>query len=151
MIILWLFPLLVASHPLYHHSRSEDNLFPYTHYSQYQISDGTGGDAYERASQLILEPLLSSNANLSSTPFAVYERLDLMWEAVDYAHAVLFPQEIQAARVHQDQFHYEALQVGMTKNDVLKRLIHNVIYQIKAAKDASEGLEMDETLLDQFE
>ena len=60
---------------------------------------------------------------LVDVPYSIYERLLIMWEAVEYASVVGYPEAIEIAQSHADTTLQQSLLVGETKNMVLMRMV----------------------------
>lgn len=46
-----------------------------------------------------------------------------MWEAIEYANIISFPQQVEDAQITGDDQLASALDVGWTKNDVLMKMV----------------------------
>ncbi|KAG8830138.1 hypothetical protein FRC17_005360 [Serendipita sp. 399] len=91
-------------------------------YDDYQISDGHGGDALQQATLTLQLPFGIGTTSFARVPYEVYDHLSGMWEAIDYAHTVVFPHAIKRARQSSNTQLADALEVGRKKNEVLLRM-----------------------------
>jgi len=103
-------------------------------YSQFQISNGFGGDAESRAAAVIKEPL--AGLNLSELPYDVFDKIAVMREATEDAHREAFGPEIANAPDTSDR--KLALEVGQVKNLVLMYTAAVQLMEIKLAKDSGD-------------
>ncbi|KAG8850468.1 hypothetical protein FRB91_009050, partial [Serendipita sp. 411] len=111
-------------------------------YDDYQISDGQGGDALELATATLHGPF--GVVPYALVPFEVYDHLLNMWESIDYAHVVLFPDAIELAVQRGDSREANALKVGWKKNEVLLRMSQVILSHIRREKDRREGFDSSE-------
>ena len=58
-------------------------------------------------------------------PYSIYERLLIMWEEVEYASLVGYPEALETAQRHADTTLERSLLVGETKNTVLMRMVRS--------------------------
>lgn len=83
-------------------------------YSQFQISDGVGGNAQAQANAVFVDPF--ANTDLTTVSSDVLEAMNNMREAAESAETDDFNPQIAAA----SGAAADALQVGKIKNKVLK-------------------------------
>lgn len=102
-------------------------------YAQFQISSTPGGSAAEEAAALFLAPF--EGVNLAGLPTSVETSLARMREAAESAETDLFNPAIEAASGAEAA----ALQVGKTKNKVLKHTIFLQLFNIRLAKAQAAG------------
>ncbi|KIM22771.1 hypothetical protein M408DRAFT_332735 [Serendipita vermifera MAFF 305830] len=134
----------VIARPLHHlQRRGVAPLLYYREYTDFQISDGFGGNALEEAKSIIEEPF--RDVPLVHVHYSAYERLSSMWEAVEYASILSYPNAVKMAERMDDDALVDALHVGETKNDVLMRLAQVQIMRIKIAKDGNQGRDTEES------
>jgi len=128
-----------------------ESLFRNEDYTTFQISGGVGGNALEEARLVFEDPF--RDTPLVDVPYSIYERLLIMWEEVEYASLVGYPEALETAQRHADTTLERSLLVGETKNTVLMRMAQVQIFRIKLAKDGSQGKDTDETeeILSDFE
>jgi len=128
-----------------------ESLFRYEDYTTFQISGGVGGHALEEARSIFEDPF--RDTPLVDVPYSIYERLLIMWEAVEYASIVGYPEAIETAQRQADTRLEQSLLVGETKNTVLMRMAQVQIFRIKLAKDGNQGKDIEETeeILNDFE
>jgi hypothetical protein len=69
----------------------------------------------------LLDPF--QDTPLVDVPYNIYERLLIMWEAVEYASVVGYPEAIEIAQSNADTTLERSLMVGETKNMVLMRTV----------------------------
>jgi hypothetical protein len=60
---------------------------------------------------------------LEHVPYKIYEHLNNMWEAIEYANVISFPQQVDIALAAGDDQLASDLYVGWTKNDVLMKMV----------------------------
>jgi len=128
-----------------------ESLFRYEDYTEFQIGGGVGGNALEEARSIFEDPF--QDTPLVDVPYSIYERLLIMWEAVEYANIVGYPEAIETAQSHEYTTLEKALLVGETKNTVLMIMAQVQIFRIKLAKDGIQGKDTDDTeeILNDFE
>ncbi|KAF7796060.1 hypothetical protein EIP86_007231 [Pleurotus ostreatoroseus] len=111
-------------------------------YSQFQISDGVGGNAQAEANAVFVDPF--NNVDLTTVSSDVLEAMNNMREAAESAETDEFDPQIDAA----SGADADALQVGKIKNKVLKltgevQVLNIKIAQAKAAGKDTSDLESD--------
>lgn len=113
-------------------------------YSDFQISDGTGGNAQAEANAVFVTPF--GGCDLSTVDSTSLKNLQTMREAAESAETDLFNPAIDAA----SGADADALQVGKIKNKVLKLTGEIMGLQIQAAqgKDTSDDIAEEQTKLD---
>jgi hypothetical protein len=94
-------------------------------YSQFQISDGVGGDAQAQANAVFVDPF--ANTDLTTVSSDVLEAMNNMREAAESAETDDFDPQIAAA----SGATADALQVGKIKNKVLKLTGEVQVFNIK--------------------
>jgi len=109
-------------------------------YSQFQISDGVGGDAKEKAAAIFNTPF--QGVDLATVTKAERDAVEAMRQAAEAAETDDFNPQIEAA----SGAAADALSVGKTKNKVLKltaevQRIQIDIAQAKAASKDTSSLE----------
>ncbi|EPS97179.1 hypothetical protein FOMPIDRAFT_1032068 [Fomitopsis schrenkii] len=109
-------------------------------YSQFQISDGTGGNAEAQANAVFVDPF--TNVDLATIDAATVTALQTMREAAEDAETSQFNPAIAAATGTAA----DALQVGKIKNKVLKltgevQVLNIQIAQAQASGDDTSDLE----------
>ncbi|CAA7270929.1 unnamed protein product [Cyclocybe aegerita] len=102
--------------------------FPELPYAQFQISSTPGGTAAEEAARIFLTPF--QGLDLATLDDSVEANLAAMREAAEAAELDLFNPAIDAASGAEK----DALEVGKTKNKVLKHTIFLQIFNIRLAK-----------------
>ena len=110
-----------------------NTLPPAPSYSQFQISDGVGGNAQAEADAVFVTPL--AGLDLASLDGSVAENMNTMREAAESAETDDFDPQIEAA----SGAAADALQVGKIKNKVLKLTGEVQVLQIKIAKAKASG------------
>lgn len=133
---------LVFAFPILQRSDTLASLLRYKSYSELQISDGFGGNALEEAKSIFEDPF--QNIPLVNVPYRDYERLLTLWEAVEYAKVISFPDAIEDARGGGNEALEQKLLVGGTKNHVLMMMAQVQILRIKIAKDSSQGVDTED-------
>ncbi|PVG00251.1 hypothetical protein CPB86DRAFT_782844 [Serendipita vermifera] len=111
-------------------------------YVDVQISDGEGGHALEEANNILTAPFDSTN--MVDIPYHVYEHLANLWEAIEYAGIMAFPNAIEKAHAAGNKDLADALLVGKAKNDVLLSLAEVQLSRIKNIKDEYEGRDVED-------
>ncbi|KAI5124530.1 hypothetical protein M0805_003054 [Coniferiporia weirii] len=111
-------------------------------YSQFQISDGVGGDAEAQANAVFVDPF--AGTDLSTVSSDVLDAVNAMAKAAVSAEDDLFDPAIAAA----SGAAADALQVGKIKNKVLKltgevQVLNIKIAQAQAAGSDTSSLESD--------
>jgi len=81
---------------------SQPNFTDRLGYSQFQISDGYGGDAEARAAAVFKEPL--AGLNLSELPYDAFDQIAVMREATEDAHREAFVPQIASAPSDRSQW-----------------------------------------------
>ncbi|KAI0731612.1 hypothetical protein C8Q72DRAFT_775895 [Fomitopsis betulina] len=109
-------------------------------YSQFQISDGTGGNAEAQANAVFVDPF--ANVDLATVDAATVSAMQTMREAAEDAETAQFDPAIAAATGDAA----DALQVGKIKNKVLKltgevQVLNIQIAQAQASGDDTSDLE----------
>lgn len=100
-------------------------------YSQFQISDGTGGNAQAQANAVFVDPF--ANTDLTTVSSDVLEAMNNMREAAESAETDQFNPQIDAA----SGAAADALQVGKIKNKVLKLTGEVQVLNIKVSRSPS--------------
>jgi len=121
---------------------SQPNFTDRLGYSQFQISDGYGGDAEARAAAVFKEPL--AGLNLSELPYDAFDQIAVMREATEDAHREAFVPQIASAPSDRKR----ALEVGQVKNLVLLYTATVQLMEIKLAKDVDDEGRMYENEMD---
>ncbi|KAF9522617.1 hypothetical protein CPB83DRAFT_864166 [Crepidotus variabilis] len=109
-------------------------------YADFQISDGTGGDAKAKADAVFVTPF--AGVNLATVTKAERDAVEAMRQAAEKAETDQFNEQIDAA----SGAAADALSVGKTKNKVLKltgevQRIQIDIAQAKASGDDLSSLQ----------
>ncbi|KAH9902371.1 hypothetical protein C8Q73DRAFT_669953 [Cubamyces lactineus] len=107
--------------------------FPVQDYADFQISDGTAGDAEAQANAVFVDPL--AGIDLSTLDDSVAENMETMREAAESAETDQFDPAIDAASGDEA----DALQNGKIKNKVLKLTGEVQVLKIKLAKAQASG------------
>ncbi|KAI0328280.1 hypothetical protein GY45DRAFT_1372512 [Cubamyces sp. BRFM 1775] len=107
--------------------------FPVQDYADFQISDGTAGDAEAQANAVFVDPL--AGVDLSTLDDSVAENMETMREAAESAETDKFNPAIDAASGDEA----DALQNGKIKNKVLKLTGEVQVLKIKLAKAQASG------------
>ncbi|KAI0656423.1 hypothetical protein C8Q70DRAFT_1077475 [Cubamyces menziesii] len=107
--------------------------FPVQDYADFQISDGTAGDAEAQANAVFVDPL--AGVDLATLDDSVAENMETMREAAESAETDLFNPAIDAASGDEA----DALQNGKIKNKVLKLTGEVQVLKIKLAKAQASG------------
>ncbi|KAH8115851.1 hypothetical protein DFH11DRAFT_1701836 [Phellopilus nigrolimitatus] len=102
-------------------------------YSQFQISDGVGGNAAAEANAVFVDPF--ANTDLSTVSSDVLNALDAMAKAAESAETADFDPAISAA----SGADAAALQVGKIKNKVLKLTGEVQVLNVKIAQAQAAG------------
>ncbi|KAF8661658.1 hypothetical protein AX16_001270 [Volvariella volvacea WC 439] len=117
--------------------------FPELPYEQFQISSTPGGTAQEEAAAIFLDPF--NGVDLTTLDPSVERNIAAMRSAAESAETELFNPAIDAAASEAEA---DALQVGKTKNKVLKHTAFLQVLRIRlanaqAAGDDTSSLEAD--------
>ncbi|OSC98493.1 hypothetical protein PYCCODRAFT_1461288 [Trametes coccinea BRFM310] len=107
--------------------------FPVQDYADFQISDGTAGDAEAQANAVFVDPL--AGLDLSTLDDSVAENMETMRQAAESAETDQFNPAIDAA----SGADADALQNGKIKNKVLKLTGEVQVLKIKLAKAQASG------------
>ena len=102
-------------------------------YSQFQISDGVGGNAQAQANAVFVDPF--ANTDLTTVSSDVIEAMNNMREAAESAETDDFDPQIDAA----SGAAADALQNGKIANKVLKLTGEVQVLNIKIAKAKAAG------------
>jgi len=131
-------PIIIGASPVIF-GRPES--FKLLQYSDFQISDGVGGDADVRAEEIF--GYAFSGADLDRVSYDIYDALHTMKEAVEDAEVEAFAPLIAQDGVHTAE--RQALIVGRTKNKVLWYTASVQATRIKIAKDSAQGVDTEES------
>ncbi|PIL32354.1 hypothetical protein GSI_05600 [Ganoderma sinense ZZ0214-1] len=107
--------------------------FPVQDYADFQISDGTAGDAEAKANAVFVDPF--AGVDLATLDDSVAENMNTMREAAETAETAQFDPEIDAA----SGAAADALQNGKIANKVLKLTGEVQVLNIKIAKAQASG------------
>ncbi|KAI9056772.1 hypothetical protein FKP32DRAFT_1681940 [Trametes sanguinea] len=107
--------------------------FPVQDYADFQISDGTAGDAEAQANAVFVDPL--AGLDLATLDDSVAENMETMRQAAESAETDEFNPAIDAASGDEA----DALQNGKIKNKVLKLTGEVQVLKIKLAKAQASG------------
>ncbi|KZS93207.1 hypothetical protein SISNIDRAFT_550191 [Sistotremastrum niveocremeum HHB9708] len=118
---------------------SLQRLISWKDYCDFQISDGYGGDAEQKAAALFRAPF--EGMDLSKASFADFDILRTMREAVEDADVEQFVPQIAAARTNATL--RQELSVGRIKNTVLRLTATIQVLEIKISKDQTFGGDTD--------
>ncbi|KAI0353662.1 hypothetical protein OH77DRAFT_1406415 [Trametes cingulata] len=107
--------------------------FPVQDYADFQISDGTAGDAEAQANAVFVDPL--AGLDLATLDDSVADNMETMRKAAESAETDQFNPAIDAASGDEA----DALQNGKIKNKVLKLTGEVQVLKIKLAKAQASG------------
>ena len=112
---------------------SEVLMLPFASYADFQISDGTAGDAEAKANAVFVDPL--AGLDLASLDDSVASNMETMRKAAEAAETDQFNPAIEAA----SGADADALQNGKIQNKVLKLTGEVQVLKIKLAKAQAAG------------
>ncbi|EFI27148.1 hypothetical protein CC1G_14973 [Coprinopsis cinerea okayama7 len=116
--------------------------FPELPFAQFQISTTPGGTARQEAAAIFLDPF--NGVNLADLDDSIEKNIAAMRQTAEKAETELFNPAIDAASGAQK----EALQVGKTKNKVLKHTAFLQLFRIRLAKAQASGRDTSKILAD---
>lgn len=123
--------------------------FPELPFSEFDISTTPGGNAAAEAAAVFLDPFSSfSSAELAALPASVEDNIAAMRTAAEDAETELFNPAIDQAKQDGRTADQSALEVGKTKNKVLKHTAFLMVFNIRLAKAQAEGADTSDILAD---
>lgn len=123
--------------------------FPELPFSDFDISSTPGGNAAAEAAAIFLDPFTAlSTAELAALPSSIEDNIAAMRTAAEDAETELFNPAIAQAKADGRAADQAALEVGKTKNKVLKHTAFLQVFNIRLAKAEVGGTDTSKILAD---